>query len=96
LTYSPGGRLTGLTDPLGQVHRYGYDPAGRLVQDVSPLGPAFTLSRKGTEARREITVRNAAGAATVFEITEDNSDLAGQSPLPTGPAPRRGPPGRDR
>jgi len=68
-SYDPAGRLTAWADRNDSWFRYTYDEHGRCVLGEGPDG-MLTASYTYDPVRRVTTYTDAAGAATLYEITE--------------------------
>jgi RHS repeat-associated protein len=68
-SYDAAGRVDGWTDRRGWWYRYSYDEQGRCVHSEGPDG-MLSASYTYDPERRVTTYTNAAGAVSIYEITE--------------------------
>ena len=61
--YDANGNLSSVTDPLGNVTRYAYDPRNRAVQTTDALGASGATGGSSASAHTTTTVFDAVGNA---------------------------------
>ena len=78
--YTAGGLMTSLTDPRNFIHKFQYDPLGRLVRDEDPAGGFTTLARVEDKTPVEgkdgytVTLSTALGRTTTYRVEHFSND----------------------
>jgi RHS repeat-associated protein len=62
-----GGHLTSVTDPLGHVTTFGYDPAGNLAKTTDPLGRTWSFTYDAKHLLLTMTDPNGGVAKSTYD-----------------------------